>query len=552
MAVLRIDAQDLHYTPLNQQIRKAICDGTKEIVIDNVLGQRFIGDGLRGDDVTITVNGVPGGDLAMFMSGPTVIVHGNADHAPGNTMNQGKVIIHGSAGDATAHSMRGGRVYVRDDIGYRGGIHMKQYMEKRPILVVGGSARAFLGEYMAGGLLIVLGMNGKVPVAERGVGSGIHGGEIFVRGKVEDKYLGVGAKQLPGDCRADGDDTPHHRGFCKIVRDRSGPASLGRILAYRSSECTAIWKQVYTGVMAMAEKSYLDLKSEVWDTKKCSGCGACVAVCPADALSFAEGEMIVSPKSNGYCKQATDNVPCGACYAVCPRTGDQPKETLGTFLELLSAKAAFEIPHRQSGGAVTAILANALDEGLIDAVVTVTEDPWTLRPSSAVITKSDVLIREAGSRYSWWVPLLAALKEAAITRKYTKIAVIGVPCAVQAAARIRASENDLLRPYAKSIRLVIGLFCTETFDYAALVHGKLETKYKLAPHEIKKLDVKGKLDILKQDNTHLSVPLVDLEDTIRPGCRICTDFSSLCADLSARRSREPCRVYDTCHPERDR
>ena len=70
--------------------------------------------------------------------------------------------------------------------------------------------------------------------------------------------------------------------------------------------------------------------------------------------------------------------------------------TLGTYLELLSAKAAFEIPHRESGGAVTAILANALDLGLIDAVVTVTEDPWTLKPSSAVITKSDVLIHEAG------------------------------------------------------------------------------------------------------------------------------------------------------------
>jgi coenzyme F420 hydrogenase subunit beta len=285
--------------------------------------------------------------------------------------------------------------------------------------------------------------------------------------------------------------------------------------------------------MAMAAKTYQDLKTEIWDTGKCSGCGACVAVCPADALSFAEGEMVASPKSNGYCKQATDNVPCGACYAVCPRTGDQPNETIGAYLELLSAKAAFEIPHRQSGGAVTAILANALDEGLIDAVVTVTEDPWTLKPTSVVITKSDVLIREAGSRYSWWVPLLAALKDAAITRKYTKIAVIGVPCAVQAAARIRASENDLLHPYAKSIRLVVGLFCTETFDYAGLVHGKLEKKYKLAPHEIKKLDVKGKLDVLKQDDTRLSVPLAELEDTIRPGCRICTDFSSLSADLSA-------------------
>jgi len=197
MAEVRIDAQGLHYTPLNQQIRAAVARGATEITIDHVLGQRFIGDGLRGDGVTITVNGVPGGDLGMFMSGPTIIVNGNADHAPGNTMDSGKIIIHGSAGDAVAHSMRGGRVYVRDNIGYRGGIHMKQYMEKRPILVVGGAARAFFGEYMAGGLSIVLGRDGVLPISERGLGSGIHGGEIFIRGTVDEKYLGVGARQLP-------------------------------------------------------------------------------------------------------------------------------------------------------------------------------------------------------------------------------------------------------------------------------------------------------------------------------------------------------------------
>jgi glutamate synthase domain-containing protein 3 len=197
MSTVTIDAKNLHYTPLNRQIRQEVANGVKEIIINNVLGQRFIGDGLRGDGVTITVNGVPGGDLAMFMSGPTIIVHGNAEHAPGNTMDKGKVIIHGSAGDAVAHSMRGGRVYVRDNIGYRGGIHMKQYLEKRPILVVGGSARAFLGEYMAGGLLIVLGLNSLTPVSERGIGSGIHGGEIIIRGTVDEKNLGVGAKQQP-------------------------------------------------------------------------------------------------------------------------------------------------------------------------------------------------------------------------------------------------------------------------------------------------------------------------------------------------------------------
>jgi len=197
MTTVTIDAQNLHYTPLNQRIREEIAKGVKEIVINNVLGQRFIGDGLRGEGVTITVNGVPGGDLAMFMSGPTIIVHGNADHAPGNTMDKGSVVIHGSAGDAVAHSMRGGRIYVRDNIGYRGGIHMKRYLEKRPILVVGGSARAFLGESMAGGIIIVLGLKGARPISEQGVGSGIHGGEIFVRGPFDDLCLGSGSRQAP-------------------------------------------------------------------------------------------------------------------------------------------------------------------------------------------------------------------------------------------------------------------------------------------------------------------------------------------------------------------
>jgi coenzyme F420 hydrogenase subunit beta len=283
----------------------------------------------------------------------------------------------------------------------------------------------------------------------------------------------------------------------------------------------------------MAAKSYLDLKSEVWDAGRCSGCGACIAVCPADALTFDEGEMVVCPKSTGYCKQATDSVPCGACYDSCPRTGDQPSETLGEYLELFAAKAAFEVPHRQSGGAVTSILANALDEGLIDAIVTVTEDRWTLKPSSVVITKSDVLVQQAGSRYSWWVPLLAALKNAVVERKFKRIAVVGVPCTIQAAARIRESENDLLKPYAKAIRLTIGLFCTETFDYSLLIQDKLRTRYNLEPHEIRKLNVKGKLEVLKQDGSTTIVPLAELDTCIRNGCHYCTDFSAVRSDISA-------------------
>lgn len=280
-------------------------------------------------------------------------------------------------------------------------------------------------------------------------------------------------------------------------------------------------------------KNYLDLKSEVWDTGRCSGCGACTAVCPADALYFEEGVMVASPKSNGYCKQATDGVDCGACYEVCPRTGVQLSETPGSYLDLITAKAAFDIPRKQSGGAVTAILANALDTGLIDAVVTVSEDRWSLKPSSVVITSSSVLISQAGSRYSWWVPLLAALRHAVIMKKYRRIAVVGVPCVVQAIARMRASRNDLVQPYGKSIRFVVGLFCTETFDYDSLVTGKLKTEMKIDPAQIKKMDVKGKLEILMQDGSISSLPMKELDSCVRVGCRICTDLTSVLADVSA-------------------
>jgi coenzyme F420 hydrogenase subunit beta len=206
---------------------------------------------------------------------------------------------------------------------------------------------------------------------------------------------------------------------------------------------------------------------------------------------------------------------------------------LGPHQDIVAARSVFPVERKQSGGAVTAILVNALDEGLIDAVVTVTRDPWTMKPSSTVITSSDALIQHAGSRYSWWVPLLASLKEAVVTRKYRRIAVVGVPCVARATQTIRASDHELLRPYAKAIRLVIGLFCTETFDYAKLVEGKLQSERRIEPWDIRRLDIKGKLDVYLQDERHISIPLAELEESVRPGCRVCTDFTAVEADVSA-------------------
>lgn len=282
------------------------------------------------------------------------------------------------------------------------------------------------------------------------------------------------------------------------------------------------------------KRSYRDLKTLVWDRGICAGCGACVAVCPADAICFGESGGTPCPSNIGYCKEANDEVPCGACYYACPRTGESREESLGSYQTIITAKAGFDVPKKQSGGAVTALLVNALEEGMIDAIVTVSEDRWTLKPSSVVITSSEELIHQAGSRYNWWVPLVAALKTAVIERKYQKIAVIGVPCVVQALHSIRTSDHDLLIPYGRTIRLIIGLFCTESFDYAALVEGKLKKEYQVDTWKVERLDVtKGKLEVKMKDGSSLLLPMNELETTVRPGCHYCMDLTAVYSDISA-------------------
>jgi glutamate synthase domain-containing protein 3 len=191
---MRIDAKGLHYKILNEQIREAIAAGEKEIILDNVNGQRYIGAGLKSD-VNIKIFGVPGNDLAIFMDGPTITVHGNGQDGIGNTMNSGKVVIHGDAGDITGYSMRGGRIFIEGSVGYRTGIHMKSYKESCPVIIVGGCAQNFLGEYMAGGLIVVLGLENEGSEVIGGyVGTGMHGGAMYIRGRVDEHQLGKEVK----------------------------------------------------------------------------------------------------------------------------------------------------------------------------------------------------------------------------------------------------------------------------------------------------------------------------------------------------------------------
>jgi glutamate synthase domain-containing protein 3 len=172
---MHISAGSLDFKQLNDRIKTAAGD----VQIDDCCGQRFIGSGLK--EKTITIHGTPGNALGSYLDGATIVVRGNAQDAAGDTMNSGEIIIHGNAGDALGYAMRGGRIFVRGNAGYRTGVHMKQYKDKRPVIVVGGKVGSFLGEYLAGGLIIVLGIGDEdVPVGDF-AGTGMHGGHIFIR-----------------------------------------------------------------------------------------------------------------------------------------------------------------------------------------------------------------------------------------------------------------------------------------------------------------------------------------------------------------------------------
>lgn len=106
-------------------------------------------------------------------------------------MNDGAIIIHGNSGDTTGYAMRSGEIYVQGNAGYRVGIHMKSYQDMFPTIVIGGKVGDFLGEYQAGGIIVVLGIGVEGCPVGHFCGTGMHGGEMFIRSDVMPKGLPV-------------------------------------------------------------------------------------------------------------------------------------------------------------------------------------------------------------------------------------------------------------------------------------------------------------------------------------------------------------------------
>ena len=186
---MSIEAGLQRYEIVNDLIKEELSKKNKAVV-KGVNGQRYIGCALEKGK-TIEVHGTPGNDMACYLNGGKIEVFGNGQDAVGNTMNGGEIIIHGHSGDALGYGMRDGQIFIKDNVACRGGIHMKEFENMKPVLVLGQNAGSFLGEYMAGGTIVLLGLNLKRGEKLFGThcASGMHGGKIFVRGKFPKEHL---------------------------------------------------------------------------------------------------------------------------------------------------------------------------------------------------------------------------------------------------------------------------------------------------------------------------------------------------------------------------
>ena len=273
------------------------------------------------------------------------------------------------------------------------------------------------------------------------------------------------------------------------------------------------------------------LLKEVLEKNLCIGCGGCVGLCPYFKTFMGKTAMVF---------------PCdldkGRCQAHCPKSevdldhlarlkGDAgySASPIGASLKVLAARAGkrWEGKTAQSGGTVSALMAFALEQGLIDTAVLTGRKG--LEPVPDLVTTPESVAGFATSKYTA-APTLSALNRA-IAEGRKKIGVVATPCQATAVAQLRGNPLQL-EPFTDPVALVVGLFCTWAIDTRKLASFLSD---KLDPVEIRKMDIPpppAEVFTIDTANGRIEVSLSEIRHMVPEGCRICPDMTAEWADLS--------------------
>ena len=290
-----------------------------------------------------------------------------------------------------------------------------------------------------------------------------------------------------------------------------------------------------------------ELFHEVVETNLCTGCAACVMACPRDVLDYDHAETY-HPFNVELSTAADDCVHgqrgCDICTRACPRFRDwevecdtalfgrarEPEEITGIRRGVFLARAADPavLEAGQDGGLVSALLIWGLATGRIEGALTSRLSAtriWDGEPFLAT-TRQEVL-EAAGSRYTYAANPLA-MKEAE-RRGLRRLALVGMSCQASINGTLAARR---VNKYARRIELTLGLLCSKSFGYDGLRRVVTE-EYGVPLEDVAKVNIKGRFQLWRRSTgEQVEIPLKQLAQATREGCKLCPDFAAEHADIA--------------------
>jgi coenzyme F420 hydrogenase subunit beta len=279
-------------------------------------------------------------------------------------------------------------------------------------------------------------------------------------------------------------------------------------------------------------KGQNELQEMVLNTGLCTGCGACIDLCPY-FRSYRGKTAILFPCT----------LTQGRCFAFCPKVEvdlddlsqkffGRPYDdnSLGSYLTIMISRAGKKIKRAgfQAGGTVSSLTLFALKKGYLDGAVLTDRDE--LLPVPRFVIEPEDVLKCASSKYTA-APTLSALNRA-ISKGFRKIGIVATPCQALAITLMRSNplkDNDFIDP----IGLVIGIFCTWAMDFRAF-EGFLSARVNISG--IKKIDIPPPpaevMEIFMKRGKKITIPLDEVRELILEGCSYCIDMTAEFSDIS--------------------
>ena len=292
----------------------------------------------------------------------------------------------------------------------------------------------------------------------------------------------------------------------------------------------------------MEEKSrgQEELQGQVVRQGLCTGCGACVGLCPYQA-SY-EDRIVLSNRCD---------LKSGRCYAFCPRTPadlESLREALFDKADLtpeIGAVKGFTMARArdprirekaQHGGTVTALMGLALKEGLIGEAI-LTETGEDLLPRGVRVNDPEKVSGHGKSRFVV-SPVLGLFNRLAGDDQ-RKIGIVATPCQALALAKMRLQTAAEGRGPIDRLQFVVGLFCGWALSWEklqALLRGKTGNSTILG------MDIPPSryhsLQVYTTSGT-IEVSLDEVTPCVREACWSCFDMTAEFSDLSVGSARLP-------------